>query len=314
MTVADEAAQAKTRWLAEQVQQDLPRGPELLWHYTDAQGLLSIVESGVLWATNTRYLNDATELLHGLDVARERLLAYAGKAGLKAGTVQFVRGVGDPDQADVTGFLRRHLDVYVTCFCEDGDLLSQWRAYAGRDSAGGYALGVGTRPPLQGWVQEAGKGHRYRLRRVLYNQDEQEAAVDSLLSHLVPILDAAPEESDRWDAVASSLAEGLVDFAVCCKHPAFAEEREWRIVYDRSSDQTPLDLHHRSGRGLLVPYVELELPAPVGLLAGHLPLKAINCGPGPEPALKQEGVRRLLEHHPRYSGVFVDGSPTPLRL
>jgi hypothetical protein len=28
--------------------------------------------------------------------------------------------------------------VYITCFCEDGDLLSQWRGYA---DPGGYAIG-----------------------------------------------------------------------------------------------------------------------------------------------------------------------------
>jgi hypothetical protein len=33
-----------------------------LYHYTTAQGLLRIVESGQIWATNAQYLNDRSEL------------------------------------------------------------------------------------------------------------------------------------------------------------------------------------------------------------------------------------------------------------
>lgn len=90
--------------------------------------------------------------------------------GLKPETVRFLNSFASRDQADATSFIRKHLDVYITCFCEDGDLLSQWRAYAGRDSAAGYALGIGTRPPLLGGVQAAGRQHGLRLRRVLYDQ------------------------------------------------------------------------------------------------------------------------------------------------
>ncbi len=36
--------------------------PDLLWHYTNAAGFLGIFRSGKLWATNTGYLNDASEM------------------------------------------------------------------------------------------------------------------------------------------------------------------------------------------------------------------------------------------------------------
>ena len=35
-----------------------------LWHYTDGNALLNIVEQGKLWATQIHYLNDFEELLH----------------------------------------------------------------------------------------------------------------------------------------------------------------------------------------------------------------------------------------------------------
>jgi hypothetical protein len=36
--------------------------PDVLWHYTNAAGFLGIFRSGKLWATNTDYLNDASEM------------------------------------------------------------------------------------------------------------------------------------------------------------------------------------------------------------------------------------------------------------
>jgi hypothetical protein len=38
--------------------------PDILWHYTNAAGFLGISRSGKLWATNTDYLNDASEMRH----------------------------------------------------------------------------------------------------------------------------------------------------------------------------------------------------------------------------------------------------------
>src|ERR1035437_2528169 len=55
--------------------------PEL-HHYTDEQGLLGIVNSGALWATNFNDLNDSSEVVH----LRERLepeLAAAFRAVLQ---------------------------------------------------------------------------------------------------------------------------------------------------------------------------------------------------------------------------------------
>jgi len=37
----------------------------MLWHYTDASGLMGIVEHERLWATQTSFLNDSTELEYG---------------------------------------------------------------------------------------------------------------------------------------------------------------------------------------------------------------------------------------------------------
>jgi hypothetical protein len=48
-----------------------------LYHYTDGLGLRGIIESGQIWFTDYRHLNDPSELVHGIDMAHDdaRMLA-----------------------------------------------------------------------------------------------------------------------------------------------------------------------------------------------------------------------------------------------
>lgn len=176
------------------------------------------------------------------------------------------------------------------------------------------AIGMGTRPPLQGWPQTAPGGHGLALRRVLYDAKEQEAACRDLIDALVPILDDDPTDVERQKSFAKSLVNGAVELASWCKHPAFEEEREWRIVYVRNNDSSKLPVYHRQSRGLLVPYVTLQLPSPVEPMLGHLPVQALNFGPSPEPALKRRGLESVLSNYAHFDSVTIQGSSAPLRL
>ena len=44
--------------------------PPRLFHYTSPEGLIGIAKSKTLWATYVRFLNDAKELHHAVDVAQ----------------------------------------------------------------------------------------------------------------------------------------------------------------------------------------------------------------------------------------------------
>ena len=310
---ADPGREACLSWLKRRLDADVQQAPDLLWHYTDAGGLLGIVGHERMWATQTSFLNDSTELAYGVELVTKAMATYDPQY-LKEGTARFLEDVFDPQRASLPRWLDANLDVYVTCFCEDGDLLSQWRAYAGRDNAGGYAIGMGTDPPMQGWPQESPGDHDVAIRRVLYDPVEQEAACHELIDTLVPIIDADPEDRELQKSFAHNLLSGVVEFASWCKDPAFEEEHEWRIVYVRNNDSSKLPVHHRMSRGLLVPYVELELPCPVEPLRGHLPLQSIRLGPGPEPALKLRGVQTFLSNFPHFADVRLEGSTAPLRM
>jgi hypothetical protein len=116
---------------AEHLQQT-PHGR--LYHYTSQEGLLGIVKSGTLWATNISYMNDATEFHQPRNMLRdcvsEELERQAKTAGAPVDRLELLRGKLNKVKDTL---------ICVACFCEDGDLLSQWRGYSGRGY--GYSLG-----------------------------------------------------------------------------------------------------------------------------------------------------------------------------
>ena len=115
--------------------------PATLYHYTTAQGLLSMMKSGHMWATESRYMNDPREFLHGADI----MLQVMNRLVKRKNPPQALR--------DVKAQIARHIEekfqnvrIFCASFCSAGDLLSQWRGYG--DSGGGY--GVASAPAAWG--------------------------------------------------------------------------------------------------------------------------------------------------------------------
>jgi hypothetical protein len=116
---------------------------DTLFHYTTAAGLLGILSSSTLWATDLRFLNDAQEALYARDLFMEMIWGAdpATQPGhpLHDNAKAFGETFVEYRKWVVKDLNSPKFPVYVTCFCESGDLLSQWRAY-GTDH--GYAIGV----------------------------------------------------------------------------------------------------------------------------------------------------------------------------
>src|SRR5580704_8956937 len=139
MNISEAAARIRVE-IASQTWLDRPAltkaRPQRLFHYTSQAGLLGIVSSNVLWATNALYLNDSSELDYGLTVAREKLRSVLQRSDP---VNELLRRTDDLLKLQV---LLPNRSFYACCFCEESNLLSQWREYA--DRGGGYAIGFDT--------------------------------------------------------------------------------------------------------------------------------------------------------------------------
>ena len=101
------------------------RTPRVLYHYTSTDGLLGILANDAVWASDFRYLNDPSEF------AFARLQIVSGiRTRLSRLRNPYDRSVY---AAVIDRFERLDTTAFVSSFSENGNLLSQWRAYAPRD-------------------------------------------------------------------------------------------------------------------------------------------------------------------------------------
>jgi hypothetical protein len=290
--------------------------PDCLYHYTSAEGLLGIIQSGELWATNVLYLNDASELFDANDVLRSELESQPAR--LRDANAQYMQLTIPARMENVP------IDHFVVSFCENGDLLSQWRAYGA--PGGGYSIGFHPSALQAAANRDENTIHGgCTVRKVRYKQNQKEEMIrkriEILRAIVEPLSDQLVPESDEdfrrvnqlWAQAAASFHPALA----LMKHAAFEEEREWRLVRTLWKKPVPTakrPLRLRIVRDQLTPYVPVSWALPNKPPRAEVRgIRDVCCGPSVNPDLKEKAVRDLQAAHDCWSfGVFQ--SKVPLRV
>jgi len=268
----------------------MPRA-NTLFHYTTAAGLLGILRNSTLWATDLHFLNDAKESIYAQDLVTNAIRGMKNPV-LNPGHSAYGMGEGGVEVFDrYRGYVLDALDsaehgVYVACFCESGDLLSQWRGY-GADH--GYAIefeadalrtaldGLNTYPAATGLAQ------------VRYGSD---AATDVVSTAVEAVRDF---NLNHPGVKAEYKALQLAALLATIKDPGFSEEKDWRLyaAFDRGQQEPVLaptvykETRFRATPMAIVPYIELRLPSDA--------VVTVRVGPGNSTDVREAGVRRLLK-------------------
>ena len=319
--------------------------PAFLHHYTTIDGVQGIIESGSLWASDVGFMNDSSELSYSTALINEVVVATFAEVDdpeLKALLPTTVRA---------TSLFDRKTRPLITSFCEDGNLLSQWRAYGpGAASASlGFDLSFAAHPTRL-------PANTY-LRKVLYDEAEQRDIVQAIVASWLATVRAIRAESDPVvnelpKATAWLLKILLADCHLSFKHPSFAEENEWRLIHivdfdeelefiasrrdeteppkqrrvffldmfkeligNRGADEiaaSQLELKFRPSPMGFVPYCEIPLQDDNGLFPGGLPLLIAMQGPSTNTLLAHDSLAMYL-HSKGYGFVDVSTSDIPLR-
>lgn len=250
--------------------------PDFLYHYTSGQALLGILESDSVWATQIRYMNDSKEFTHAVYLATQALHMWAMASSNQTGTrAELCRAV--------ISYLEEldHLPIYVACFSEISDSLSQWRGYCPPNF--GYRLGF-DRVKLVKAAEEQG----FKLKKCVYDRDEQLQTVSKWIKQTIEALEACcPTGADPFRYTLANSDKFLPDFvafAPYMKDPSFSDEHEWRIVGLVRGDDNRVNL--RPGRSLMVPYVPITLNS----TTARSPIYDIRVGPTPDPKLAMKSL------------------------
>lgn len=265
-----------------------------LWHYTSAEGLVGIIESGQIWASSPRVMNDITEIEFGVDRLREAFESLS-TVDIPKPCLQFLSYVLDYDMLEAI-----QASAYVASASLERDLLNQWAQYAGTD---GFAIGIDVARPIR--TQTVSAAFLQGWRKVIYDHQAQVKAATDMLTFLANSTPGTPIdwESKRgeWPKSAQTCRFLLQGLALELKHSAFADEREVRYVASRYEGELP---KFRTARGRLIPYLPIGEPPKQALAVTE-----VVCGPTSRPGTEQ-AVRTLLLSA-GLSGVVVSTSSVP---
>src|ERR1019366_3776800 len=201
--------------------------PSVLYHYTTTDGLLGIIKSKELGATNVLFLNDTSELVDAIKLFAAELEYDPLKLGERTGWIQTMI-LPNLDTADI--------DHFVVSFCENGDLLSQWRAYGAQGF--GYSLGFEPSALTRSPLGDCFPSNRL-LRKVIYDLPTKRALIRARLAILREVLEprAAELEADGDNEIRilmtlwAQVAFTLHPVFALMKNSAFREEGEWRLLH-----------------------------------------------------------------------------------
>jgi hypothetical protein len=199
-------------------------------HYTSAATAISILRNKEIWLRRTTAMNDYREVEHGLDAIV---------------TIYGDREVGEPlkaavDSIDLTVrpmfemIFRDNLpkfrnSCYVMCLSEHDPRednigrLSMWRAYGQNN---GVAL-VLSGTPLVGPGADVLKAYSSPVE--YHDGDDIKDRLKQVTHDLAENRELFKRVSPLW--LANLLFLSFRNLCLSTKHPGFAEEKEWRIIY-----------------------------------------------------------------------------------
>lgn len=257
-----------------------------LYHYTSLAGLMGIVSSKAIWASEIKYLNDADELKYLGKCVRSSL---AQRESSDATTTEVFR--------QFIEWTKERLDhghmLFVCSFTESGNLLSQWRGYC----PPGKGVSVGFNPDT---IKAAADQQAFLIGKCVYGRQEQDKIItyliDAVLSKALtdgPAPKNKKHPSQSYHAIFESLELDILRIAALLKNPAFREENEWRLVSPFHINYVNAPIKYREGPRMLVPYIEFKLSD------GLSPAEFDNVfvGPTPDMALSFTSIQRFLSKY-----------------
>ncbi|MDP4022061.1 DUF2971 domain-containing protein [Methylobacterium sp. NEAU 140] len=299
--------------------------PKTVWHYTNMSGLNGILQNSCLWASDYRYMNDASELEFGLQIL-EICIAHH----------ETTSTIDRPLRSDILieiALMKKNimgLHVMTTSFCLRGNVLSQWRAYARQD---GLAIGF-----RREHIEAQARAHGFLSDMVHYyfSDNQQYLTPDEkfgpwlgrriltlkerIANHQVAVrlFDEAQGRNDDTVPFASVhqikniVRSWCAETAAFIKHPLFEEEQEWRcvkVINDQSSIFRQ-EIDHRQSGTKIIPCINLPISEPDSADKG---ISLLVLGPNADSRSTNHSVKFLADKY-NLNDLAIASPFNPLRV
>jgi DUF2971 family protein len=290
--------------------------PPPIYHYTSQHGLLEIIKTKSLWATNIYYLNDSSEYEYASNLMLNELNNYmVSITPAEPPIVPAIipEGFIEKDDLSEFSFLQECRDVlmdisdsvetYISSFSEKGDLLSQWRGYCPQGN--GFSIAFDTKKMI-----EQLKKYGFEICQCTYKPEEQKEIANCLITDLCKKWKSLPKKNDE-NARRQLIVDFMIDFfsiAPRLKHKSFKEEREWRFCLFFEQERKKLRIKYREGASMVIPYVAI----PLSENEKDIPIKEIIIGPTLHKELSRNALRDFMSSE-GFTTVKIKFSDIPFR-
>ena len=266
----------------------------LLWHYTSASGLMGVLKSSELWASDCTLLNDENELVEGFSVARKVCKDFLKSLNPAIESPLIAEFVSFKDN-----FLQGHwasdFPIFVASLSFAGNLLSQWRGYC--PAGGGYAIGFD--PKVINWLADY---HKFHFSRCEYHAKDQEAKLVDALEPLHIVRNALEQNKGHGSHMALKskkmehrFQRKLLAAIALIKNQGFFEEQEYRLIFPHHVNATRMNFRPARGNGgALIPFVSFSWKCTEAEALPN-PVRAIRLGPMPQQQAAKARLSKFLE-------------------
>ncbi|MHA5498457.1 DUF2971 domain-containing protein [Pseudomonas aeruginosa] len=250
----------------------------LLYHYTDANGLLGIIRNKSLWATHIEFLNDSMEFHSGInsinDLCEELEKAYRDSE-------DDVQRESSSLYPMIRNFVYDNLtnrNLYTTSLTKSKDNLRQWMAYCPPN--GGYAIAFNKEKILISGEDQRHLKVVCRLEDVDYHRKKLREFLD-----VDAIVECIQRNNFNPRLAGAELVHKILFHCCAIKEAEFENEEETRLVV-QSSTKKDHRSQFRTRSGVIIPYFDYPIELDW--------IEEIIIGPTHHMELAQQGLKELL--------------------
>ena len=269
---------------------------DILYHYTNGNGFMGIMESSELHCSHISLLNDPSEHIYFDEVLNKVLLDSKG-----------CKTIYDSLYNDsYFGGQYYNREYYVLSFSRNGDSLSMWNYYS---NGNGYNLGLNIENIIKNNTGKVGHVSRIEL---VYDEIEQykllKKYIESFKNELARIKKLGlniPDNSYEDDQLTMEFIDGLISMRLRFKHSGYDREEEIRFLVTKPEWIGRTNFYRISKNGVVVEYIKLSFDI-------KKDLESITIHPLGN-SLHLEGLKRYLNSKGMNGKLKLENSKLPFR-
>ena len=282
---------------------------KLIYHYSDANALKSIIENKEIWLTGHSFLNDEMEFHEGFDLLNKNIGKVVEQNNFTERSKQILSEITDHFSSSL---------VFSCSFSSEPDLLSQWRSYCPQD--GGFSIGFDKELLQKSICGHNPTGNIRRFDDCIYDESEKLRQAEVIADGCCKGIDLHFEKMGR-DVFYNTFLEFLF-YSFRCKNSHFIEEKEVRVFtyahnkFERISINdgsgfpaieffSKENVQFRTNKNIFIPYLKQSFPIEA--------IKEIYVGPCKNRDVVVQGLQLFLQNLGLINQVNIILSNIPYR-